>query len=110
MCEVESIVNGRPLTKVSDDPHDLEALTPNHLLLLNPGSSFPPGRFSKEDNRSRRRWRQSNILPTCSGDVGFANTFHHYNRGRNGTKDVGMLRSEISCSAWTRKHHAVRGR
>jgi hypothetical protein len=62
MCEVESIVNGRPLTKVSDDPHDLEALTPNHLLLLNPGSSFPPGRFSKEDDCSRRRWRQVQYL------------------------------------------------
>ena len=34
MCEAESIVNGRPVTKVSDDPKDLEALTPNHLLLL----------------------------------------------------------------------------
>ena len=32
--EVESIMNGRPLTKVSDDPNDLEALMPNHLLLL----------------------------------------------------------------------------
>ena len=36
MCEVESVVNGRPITKVSDDPRDLEALTPNHLLLLRP--------------------------------------------------------------------------
>ena len=34
MCEVESIINGRPKTKVIDDPKDLEALTPNHLLLL----------------------------------------------------------------------------
>ena len=34
MCEVESIVNGRPITKVSDDAKDLNALTPNHLLLL----------------------------------------------------------------------------
>ena len=32
MCEVESVVNGRPITKVSDDPKDLNALMPNHLL------------------------------------------------------------------------------
>ena len=63
MCEVESIVNGRPIiTKVSDDPKDLEALTPNHLLLLHPGSSVPPGRFSKNDNSSVRRWRQVQYL------------------------------------------------
>ena len=62
LCEVESIVNGRPITKVSDDPRDLEALTPNHLLLLHPGSSIPPGRFSRSDNSSMRRWRQVQYL------------------------------------------------
>ena len=49
MCEVESIVNGRPVTKVSDDPKDLEALMPNHLLLLRSGPSLPPGLFQKKD-------------------------------------------------------------
>lgn len=57
MCEVEAIVNGRPITKSSDDPLDAEALTPNHLLLLRPGSKLPPGVFVKEDSYSRRRWR-----------------------------------------------------
>ena len=56
LCEVESIVNGRPITKESDDPRDLEALTPNHLLLLHPGCSIPPGRSSRSDNSSMRRW------------------------------------------------------
>ncbi len=46
-CEVEAIVNGQPLTKLSDDPRDLKPLTPNHLLLLRSGSKLPPGIFTK---------------------------------------------------------------
>lgn len=30
-CEVEKILNDRPITRVSSDSSDLEALTPNHL-------------------------------------------------------------------------------
>ena len=62
LCEVESIVNGRPVTKVSDDPRDMEALTPNHLLLVRSGPSAPPGLFSKDEIYSRRRWRQVQYL------------------------------------------------
>ncbi len=40
-------MNSRHLTKVSDDPSDLEVLIPNHLLLLQPGPSLPPGIFVK---------------------------------------------------------------
>jgi len=36
MCVVESVVNNRPISHVSDDLNDCEALTPNHLLLLRP--------------------------------------------------------------------------
>ena len=49
-CEVESIINGCPLTKVSDDPKDPEALTPNHLLLLRSGPMLPPEAFVKDDS------------------------------------------------------------
>ena len=62
LCEAESIINGRPLTKVSDDPNDLEPLTPNHLLLLRQNESIPPGLFEKNDTYSRRRWRQVQYL------------------------------------------------
>ena len=58
LCEVKAIINSRPITKASTDPNDLEALTPNHLLLLKTMPSLPPGQFQKEDIYARRRWRQ----------------------------------------------------
>ena len=62
MCQVESIVNSRPLTKVSDNVHDLDPLTQNHLLLFRYSQSFPPRIFAKEDIYSRHRWRQVEYL------------------------------------------------
>ncbi|XP_072171548.1 uncharacterized protein [Diadema setosum] len=62
MCLVESIVNGRPLTVTSDDVHDAEPLTPNHLLLLRPSNVLPPDVFQQTDLYSRRRWRQIQYL------------------------------------------------
>ena len=62
MCEVESILNSRPITFVSDDPADPEPLMPNHLLLLKCDSPMPPGVFQKEDGFSRHRWRQIQYL------------------------------------------------
>ena len=58
MCEVEAILNDRPITKLSDDPNDLEALTPNHLLLLKGKPALPPGLFKPSDMYVKRRWRQ----------------------------------------------------
>ncbi len=55
---MESIINGRPITRSSTDPNDLKALTANHLLLLKTQPSLPLGLFQKEDIYVRRRWRQ----------------------------------------------------
>ena len=62
MCEVEAVINGRPITKVSEQSRDLEALSPNHLILLRQGAVLPPGLFQRKDNYSRRRWRQIQYL------------------------------------------------
>ncbi len=34
LCEVKAILNDPPLTKLLDDPNDLEPLTPIHILLM----------------------------------------------------------------------------
>ena len=61
-CEIEAIMNCRPLTEVSQHIDDLEALTPNHLLLLHSGATFPPGLFTKQDSYFNRRWKQVQFL------------------------------------------------
>ena len=62
LCEVESILNSRPLTTVSNDLTDLEPLTPKNLLLLKPNGSLPPGVFDQTDVYSRKQWRQIQYL------------------------------------------------
>lgn len=58
MAEVQGILNSRPLTPASNDPKDLEPLTPNHLLLFRANPNLPPGVFVKEDTYCKRRWWQ----------------------------------------------------
>ncbi|XP_069979436.1 uncharacterized protein [Penaeus vannamei] len=61
LCEVEAIINGRPLTRVTDDPDCLQPLTPSMLLNLK-GS---PGPVMNTDNKNlyaRRRWKQVQYL------------------------------------------------
>jgi len=61
MAEAEFTVNSRPLTHVSIDKDDPEALTPNHFLT---GGSRPSmmGEFSDADLNLRKQWRLSQRL------------------------------------------------
>ena len=59
MCEAERVVNDRPLTVSSDDPRDLEVLTPSKLLLLRSNSCLPLGTFKQDDRYGTRWWRQA---------------------------------------------------
>ena len=61
LAEVEKILNDRPLTKTSNSPQDLEALTPNMLLLNRPSNCYPPGELHDAD-RYNKRWKQAQYL------------------------------------------------
>ena len=59
MCEVEAIVNSRPLTTPSMDPNDVAPLTPNHILHMKSKVILPPpGEFQRADVYLRKRWRR----------------------------------------------------
>jgi hypothetical protein len=62
LCEVEAIINSRPLTSVSGSPDDLEPLTPNHILTMKPFVLPPPGHFQRDDVYLRKRWRRVQYL------------------------------------------------
>ena len=62
ITEVESLVNSRPLTEVSSDADDLEALTPNHFLIGRATPNLPPGIFADKEISSQKRWRQAQVI------------------------------------------------
>ena len=63
-CEVENIVNSRPISTISNDPNEAEPLTPNHALLLGKSTVVlpPMGEFQLGDMYARKRWRRTQII------------------------------------------------
>ena len=58
MCLVEQTLNARPLTQVSSDATDLEAITPNHFLLGNKNLCLPYLSGSEQFVDQRKLFRQ----------------------------------------------------
>lgn len=64
LIETERMLNSRPLCPVSDDPRDLDVLTPNHFLLQKSETVSPPGLFVDAD-LYRKTWRQVQYISDC---------------------------------------------
>ena len=64
-AEVMSILNSLPMCPASDDPNDMEALTPSHLLLRRRNLVVPPGVFIKEELYTCKQWRHAQFLVDC---------------------------------------------
>ena len=62
VTEAEYILNSRPLTHLSDDVSDLEALTPNHVLLGLHQNWVSIPDISEADINSRRQWKRVQAL------------------------------------------------
>ena len=62
MKEVASLLNGRPITRVSTDPNEPEPLTPNHFILGCHHPHVSPNVETAFDGLSRRHWQQSQFI------------------------------------------------
>ena len=55
-------MNGRPLTHVSTDYRDKEALTPNHFLPRQRSPNFPPNVVNDKDLCNRKGWKHAQVM------------------------------------------------
>ena len=62
LCEVERIMNDRPISANEDSPDDEPALTPSMLLTFQRRPTIPAGLYDEKDAFSRRWWRQAQHL------------------------------------------------
>ena len=63
LCEIESILNNRPLTPISSDSADPGPITPNHLLNLGTDCvAMPFGLVNDGDSHSTKRWKLARYL------------------------------------------------
>ena len=57
LCEVEFVINQRPLTITSDRIDHLEAIASYRFLLGSPSLNLPPGNFNQLDMKYRTKWK-----------------------------------------------------
>lgn len=57
LAEIEACLNSRPLQALTDDPDDLEALTPGHFLIGAPLVSVPEPTLSEVPPNRLTRWQ-----------------------------------------------------
>ena len=62
LVEVESMLNSRPVTSISDDYKDLQVLNPNHFLTGKLTKYFSSNEFPQSDINSRKRWKSMQAL------------------------------------------------
>eukprot|EP00102_Acyrthosiphon_pisum_P012658 XP_008181920.2 PREDICTED: uncharacterized protein LOC103309099 [Acyrthosiphon pisum] len=57
LTRIEATLNSRPLSAMSNDPADFNALTPNHFLTLEPSTTIPDPDLSTLPISKMQRWR-----------------------------------------------------
>ena len=95
LCEVESLLNNRPVTPSSDDINDYEALALNHLKYL-----VVPRQITHHANAKMMKFTtgkngvQCKQQLICFGIDGVRNTFQHLFNNGKGTETQKIYNSE----------------
>lgn len=58
LCKIEAVLNSRPITPMSEDPNDLQALTPGHFLIGRPLVAKPERNYLPSKESSLDKWAQ----------------------------------------------------
>ncbi|XP_055922801.1 uncharacterized protein LOC129953584 [Eupeodes corollae] len=60
LCEIEAVMNSRPITPLTNDPNDFEALTPGHLLIGTSMRAIPEPSDANTNPDILPYWRRIN--------------------------------------------------
>lgn len=58
LCQIEAILNSRPLLPLTDDPNDLNILTPGHFLVQTSLLDIPEKNYADTPNNRLQFWQQ----------------------------------------------------
>ncbi|XP_058816694.1 uncharacterized protein LOC131679968 [Topomyia yanbarensis] len=62
LCEIEAVLNSRPLFALSGDPADPEVITPGHFLIDRPMTALPEPAFYNCNMGRLKRWQHLQLL------------------------------------------------
>ena len=84
MCEVEAILNSRPITKSSDNPDDFKALTPVFYSSFDQVRAYLLVHSARKTHTPGGDGDRFSVSLKCSGVVGSASTCRSYRLDTSG--------------------------
>lgn len=98
LVQIEAILNSRPLTPMSDDPNDLEPLTPGHFLIGRPLNMYPEVDISTVPSNRLSRYQHIQQMAQhfwCRWSSEYLHTLHQRYKWKSRVKPSELLGSLV---------------